>query len=185
MRLTTKGRYAVQAMADIAAARGDGPVSLPDIAERQGISAGYLEQLFAKLRRAGLVMSVRGVAGGYRLGRAAAAIRVSEIVGAVDEGIQTTACGGSPIGCRGAGARCLTHDLWDELGRQIDFFLSAVTLEDIIEKRVAGMAAVNAPSSFVTPNSPHPEERQSRVSKDKANWAPQDEGGKLNLGAAE
>ena len=73
MRLTTKGRYAVQAMADIAAAKGDGPVSLPDIAERQGISAGYLEQLFAKLRRAGLVMSVRGVAGGYRLGRAAAA----------------------------------------------------------------------------------------------------------------
>ncbi|MCB2112930.1 MAG: Rrf2 family transcriptional regulator [Parvularculaceae bacterium] len=148
MRLTTKGRYAVQAMADIAAEKGDAPVALPDIAQRQGISAGYLEQLFAKLRRAGLVMSVRGVAGGYRLARASGAICVSEIVDAVDEEIQTTACGGSPIGCQGSGERCLTHDLWDELGRQIDLFLSAVTLEDIIEKRVTGMAAVNAPQEF-------------------------------------
>ncbi|HNR76257.1 MAG TPA: Rrf2 family transcriptional regulator [Parvularculaceae bacterium] len=148
MRLTTKGRYAVQAMADIAAAKGDAPVALPEIAARQGISAGYLEQLFAKLRRAGLVMSVRGVSGGYRLARASRAIRVSEIVEAVDEEIQTTACGGKTIGCQGAGARCLTHDLWDELGRQIDLFLSAVTLEDIIEKRVTGMAAVNAPTNF-------------------------------------
>jgi Rrf2 family iron-sulfur cluster assembly transcriptional regulator len=151
MKLTTKGRYAVQAMADIAAAQLRGgeaapPVSLPDVAERQGISAGYLEQLFAKLRRAGLVDSVRGVAGGYRLARRADAIRVSEIVDAVDEEIQTTACGGSAAGCQGSGARCLTHDLWDELGRQIEIFLAAVTLEDIIEKRVVGMAAVNAPA---------------------------------------
>lgn len=150
MKLTTKGRYAVQAMADIAAAGKTSPVSLPDIAERQGISVGYLEQLFAKLRRAGLVDSVRGVAGGYRLARAADAICVSEIVDAVDEEIQTTACGGRSVGCQGAGtgagARCLTHDLWNELGRQIGIFLSAVTLEDVIEKRVAGMAAVNAPS---------------------------------------
>jgi len=145
MRLTTKGRYAVQAMADIAAEQGDAPVALPEIALRQGISAGYLEQLFAKLRRAGLVMSVRGVAGGYRLARASSDICVSEIVEAVDEEIQTTACGGREVGCQGSGARCLTHDLWDELGRQIDLFLSAVTLEDIIEKRVTGMAAVNAP----------------------------------------
>ena len=145
MKLTTKGRYAVQAMADIAAAGRDQLVSLPDVAARQGISAGYLEQLFAKLRRAGLVASVRGVAGGYRLARAAGSIRVSEIVDAADEAIQTTACGGSPVGCQGGGSRCLTHDLWEELGRQIELFLNVVTLEDVIEKRVAGVASVNAP----------------------------------------
>lgn len=155
MKLTTKGRYAVQAMADIAAAGKDHLVSLPDVASRQGISAGYLEQLFAKLRRADLVVSVRGVAGGYRLARPAGSIRVSEIVEAVDEEIQTTACGGKAVGCQGAGARCLTHDLWDELGRQIDLFLSAVTLEDIIEKRVAGMAAVNPPSRISSSSPVH------------------------------
>lgn len=152
MKLTTKGRYAVQAMADIAAAGRDQLVSLPDVAARQGISAGYLEQLFAKLRRAGLVMSVRGVSGGYRLARAACDIRVSEVVDAVDESIQTTACGGSPAGCQGAGERCLTHDLWEELGRQIELFLNAVTLEDIVEKRVAGMASVNAPMAALGRN---------------------------------
>ncbi len=145
MKLTTKGRYAVQAMADIAAARGAEPVSLPEIADRQGISAGYLEQLFAKLRRAGLVDSVRGVAGGYRLARPAGAIRIGEIVDAVDEEIHTTACHGAAAGCQGAGARCLTHDLWDELGRHIELFLSTVSLEDVIDKRVIGTAAVNAP----------------------------------------
>jgi Rrf2 family iron-sulfur cluster assembly transcriptional regulator len=158
MKLTTKGRYAVQAMADIAAnaTGGEGaalPVSLPDVAARQGISAGYLEQLFAKLRRAGLVASARGVAGGYRLARAADAIRVSEIIEAVDEEIATTACRGADAGCQGASlsgrARCLTHDLWDELGRQIELFLAAVTLEDVIKKRVVGMAAVNAPSELL------------------------------------
>ncbi len=154
MKLTTKGRYAVQAMADIAAHSSDTstgpPVSLPDVAMRQRISAGYLEQLFAKLRRAGLIDSVRGVAGGYRLAREARSIRVIEIVEAVDEEIQTTACGGKPVGCQGSGARCLTHDLWDELGRQIEIFLNAVTLEDVIERRVLGMAAVNAPSNAMT-----------------------------------
>lgn len=149
MKLTTKGRYAVQAMADIAAAGAvvgvDAIVSLPDVAQRQGISAGYLEQLFAKLRRAGLVISVRGVSGGYRLARRADEITVAQIVNAVDEEIQTTACGGKSAGCRGDGARCLTHDLWDELGRHIDLFLNAVTLDAIIEKRVSGVASVNAP----------------------------------------
>lgn len=146
MKLTTKGRYAVSALADIAATASDGPVSLSDIALRQGISLSYLEQLFAKLRRAGLVESVRGVSGGYALSAPASAIRVADIVAAVDEEIRTTACEpGSAIGCRGTSARCLTHDLWDELGRQIEIFLNAVTLEDITERRVAGMAAVNAP----------------------------------------
>ena len=185
MKLTTKGRYAVQAMADIAAAGRDQLVSLPDVAARQGISAGYLEQLFAKLRRAGLVESVRGVAGGYRLARGAGAIRISQIVDAVDEEIQTTACGGKSVGCQGSGARCLTHDLWDELGRQIELFLDAVTLDDVIEKRVAGMAAVNAPSSFETPLSLLPEQRRGRVSKGEGKGTPQDEDWKSNLGVAE
>lgn len=149
MKLTTKGRYAVQAMADIATFAGhdDAPVSLPDVAERQGLSAGYLEQLFAKLRRAGLVDSVRGVAGGYRLARGADAIKIAAIIEAVDEEIHTTACNGSAAGCQGSGARCLTHDLWEELGRQIELFLSTVTLDDVVEKRVVGMAAVNAPAT--------------------------------------
>ena len=146
MKLTTKGRYAVAALADIAAFGGDGPVALPDVALRQGISAGYLEQLFAKLRRAGLVASARGVAGGYLLARPAGDIRIAEIVAAVDEVIRTTGCApGSSVGCQGKSARCLTHDLWDELGRHIEIFLNAATLEDVIERRVLGMAAVNPP----------------------------------------
>ena len=147
MKLTTKGRYAVSALADIASIGADGPVALSDISLRQGISLSYLEQLFSKLRRAGLVTSARGVAGGYSLGAAAGEIRIAHIVAAVDEEIKTTACAqGSAIGCQGTTARCLTHDLWDELGRQIDIFLNAVTLEDIVEKRVLGMAAVNPPA---------------------------------------
>lgn len=146
MKLTTKGRYAVAAMADLAATSESGPVALSDVALRQGISHAYLEQLFAKLRRAGLVTSVRGVAGGYALAAAPGDIRIADIVGAVDETIKTTAClPGSKIGCQGTTVRCLTHDLWDELGRQIEIFLNAVTLEDVLEKRILGMAAVNAP----------------------------------------
>jgi Rrf2 family iron-sulfur cluster assembly transcriptional regulator len=151
VKLTTKGRYAVQAMADIAANGGAGEqasvVALPDIAARQAISALYLEQLFARLKRAGLVDSVRGVGGGYRLSRSAASIRIADIIEAVDEEIRTTACGGGRAGCRGDGARCLTHDLWDELGRQIGIFLNAVSLDDVTNKRVLGMAAVNPPAA--------------------------------------
>lgn len=146
MKLTTKGRYAVSAMADLAATGADGPVALGDIALRQGISLSYLEQLFAKLKRAGLVTGARGVGGGYALTAAPGEIRVADIVAAVDEEIKTTACSSrSALGCQGTTARCLTHDLWDELGRQIEIFLNAVTLDDIISKRVLGMAAVNAP----------------------------------------
>ncbi len=146
MKLTTKGRYAVSALADIAAFAKDAPISLSDIALRQGISLSYLEQLFVKLRRAELVTSQRGVGGGYELTRSAGDIRIAEIVDAVDEAIQTTACApGSAKGCQGTAARCLTHDLWDELGRQIGIFLNAVTLEDVIERRVFGMASVNMP----------------------------------------
>ena len=155
MKLTTKGRYAVSAMADIAAnspANDTGaPVPAPQIAERQGIPVNYLEQLFSKLRRAGLINSVRGVGGGYALSRPASEIRIADIIDAADETIKTTACEpGHREGCQGAiagahGGRCMTHDLWNELGRQIDLFLNSVTLEDVVERRVVGMAAVNPP----------------------------------------
>src|SRR5579871_605932 len=146
MRLSTKGRYAVMAMADLAGHSPDGnnqakPVALADIAERQEISLSYLEQLFAKLRRGGLVKSVRGPGGGYRLSRPAAELRISDIIVAVDEPIAATRCeSGSSKGCTATGARCVTHDLWEELGRQIHVFLSSVSLADVIEKRVLGRA---------------------------------------------
>src|SRR5471030_1333742 len=130
MRLSTKGRYAVMAMADLAghAPGADNqikPVALADIAERQDISLSYLEQLFAKLRRGGLVSSVRGPGGGYRLSRASADMRIADIIVAVDEPIAATRCKtGSSKGCAVGGARCLTHDLWEELGQQIHVFLS-------------------------------------------------------------
>lgn len=141
MKLTTKGRYAVMAMADMAACCEDAPICLGDIAERQGISLAYLEQLFAKLRREGLVSSIRGPGGGYRLGRAAEEIRVGDIIAAVQEPIATTRCTPeSAKSCTGSSARCITHDLWDELGRQIFVFLNSISLEDVVERRVLGLA---------------------------------------------
>jgi len=142
MRLSTKGRYAVMAMADLASHdEAAKPVSLADISRRQEISLSYLEQLFAKLRRGGLVKSVRGPGGGYRLSRPAAELRISDIIVAVDEPIAATRCeSGSSKGCTATGARCVTHDLWEELGRQIHVFLSSVSLADVIEKRVLGRA---------------------------------------------
>jgi Rrf2 family iron-sulfur cluster assembly transcriptional regulator len=126
------------AMADLATHEaGMRPVSLADIAERQEISLSYLEQLFAKLRRNGLVGSVRGPGGGYRLSRPAAELRVSDIIMAVDEPIEATRCKlGSAKGCTNIGGRCITHDLWEELGHQIHRFLSGVTLADVVEKKV-------------------------------------------------
>ena len=142
MRLSTKGRYAVMAMADLAQHEAaNKPVSLADIAQRQEISLSYLEQLFAKLRRGGLVKSVRGPGGGYRLSRPASELRIADVIVAVDEPIAATRCKpGSAKGCTGQGARCVTHDLWEELGRQIQIFLSAVTLDDVVNKRVLGMS---------------------------------------------
>ncbi len=146
MRLSTKGRYAVMAMADLAGhAPGANneikPVALADIAERQDISLSYLEQLFAKLRRGGLVTSVRGPGGGYRLSRSSADLRIADIIVAVDEPIAATRCKtGSAKGCTKTGARCVTHDLWEELGQQIHVFLSSVSLADVVEKRVLGRA---------------------------------------------
>jgi Rrf2 family iron-sulfur cluster assembly transcriptional regulator len=127
------------AMTDLAANSHGSPVALADIATRQEISLSYLEQLFGKLRKGGLVKSVRGPGGGYRLARGAAQTRIADIILAVDEPIQTTRCmPGSPAGCHNNKSRCLTHDLWEELGQQIYLYLSSVTLVDVIERRVLG-----------------------------------------------
>lgn len=139
MKLSTKGRYAVMAMVDLATHSKGKPVALADIAERQEISLSYLEQLFGKLRKGGLVRSVRGPGGGYLLARGGADTRVSDIILAVDEPIKATRCTpGSPAGCTSSKGRCLTHDLWEELGNQIYLYLSSVSLEDVVEKRVLG-----------------------------------------------
>ena len=139
MKLSTKGRYAVMAMSDLAAHSQGKPVALADIAERQEISLSYLEQLFGKLRKGGLVRSVRGPGGGYCLSRGAAQTRIADIVLAVDEPIQTTRCTpGSPAGCHLKQGRCLTHNLWEELGNQIYLFLSSVTLSDVVDRRILG-----------------------------------------------
>jgi len=120
------------AMADLAKRGGQKAVTLGEIAARQDISLPYLEQLFARLRRRGLVKSVRGPGGGYRLAHSAAELRVSDIVTAVDEPLEAVRCGGGPVGCMPGGEKCLTHDLWDELGRQIHDYLASVSLDDVV-----------------------------------------------------
>lgn len=141
MKLSTKGRYAVMAMVDLARHSGGKPVALGEIAARQEISLSYLEQLFGRLRRGGLVKSVRGPGGGYLLAREMDDTRISDIILAVDEPIKATRCkNDSPLGCHSNRSRCLTHDLWAELGNQIHLFLSAVSLADVCEKRVLGAA---------------------------------------------
>ena len=143
MKLSTKGRYAVMAMVDLASRSLGRPVALADIAQRQEISLSYLEQLFAKLRKGGLVRSVRGPGGGYLLSHPTEATRVSDIILAVDEPIRATRCmPGSPMGCTGDNGRCMTHDLWEELGNHIHLFLSSVSLADVCEMRVLGMSGV-------------------------------------------
>ena len=139
MKLSTKGRYAVMAMVDIAAHTEGKPIALADVAERQEISLSYLEQLFGKLRRGGLVKSVRGPGGGYLLAFAASDTRISDIILSVDEPIKTSRCTpGSPSGCKSNKSRCLTHDLWEELGNKIHLYLNSVSLADVIEDRVLG-----------------------------------------------
>ncbi len=132
MRLTTKGRYAVTAMLDVALHADDGPTSLADIAHRQGISQPYLEQLFGRLKRAGLVESVRGPGGGYRLSRDPRTVSVADMVGAVGEGVDATRCGGT--GDCQDGEVCLTHELWADLSMQIHLFLSRVTLASLVRR---------------------------------------------------
>ena len=140
MKLSTKGRYAVMAMVDLARQDGSGPVALSDIAERQDISLSYLEQLFGKLRKGAQVKSVRGPGGGYLLARHPSEMRISDIILAVDEPIKATRCTpGSPEGCRTDRSRCLTHDLWEELGNQVFSFLNSVSLDDVIGNRLLGI----------------------------------------------
>lgn len=133
MKLTTKGRYAVTAMLDLALHAKPGPVPLGDISARQEISLSYLEQLFAKLRKRGLVVSTRGPGGGYGVARELSEIAVGEIINAVDESVDATHCGGKQ-NCHNHG-RCLTHDLWAGLSEQITVFLNGVTLQDLIDSQ--------------------------------------------------
>lgn len=133
MRLTTKGRYAVTAMLDLAIHCQDGPITLFDISQRQGISLSYLEQLFSRLRKRKLVDSARGPGGGYRLSRNADAISVAEVVAAVDETVDATRCKGLK-NCNDTDV-CLTHQLWSDLSNQIRDFLHSITLAQVIEKR--------------------------------------------------
>ena len=132
MRLTTKGRYAVTAMLDLALHAERGPISLADISKRQDISLSYLEQLFSRLRQAGLVSSVRGPGGGYRLARPSAEICVAQIIDAVNESVDATSCGGNSD-CS-AGEQCLTHYLWTDLSHQIHNFLDGISLEDMVKR---------------------------------------------------
>ena len=136
MRLSTKGRYAVMAMTDLASRPGERATTLADIAENQQISKPYLEQLFSRLRRRGLVKSVRGPGGGYLLARPAGDLSVAEVVAAVDEPLRATRCAGVGLGCMRGGARCLTHDLWEETGRQIQDYLAHVSLADVVTGRL-------------------------------------------------
>ncbi len=133
MKLTTRGRYAVTAMLDLALHNHEGPISLADISTRQTISLSYLEQLFSRLRKNGLVESARGPGGGYLLGQPMTEISVSDVVGAVDEHVDATRCGGKH-NCQGD-LQCLTHDLWEELSEQIAKFLDSVSLADLVEKQ--------------------------------------------------
>ena len=130
MRLTTKGRFAVTAMVDLAMRQGRGPVTLAAISERQHISLSYLEQLFGKLRRAKLVSSVRGPGGGYNLAKPTVQITVADIISAVDEPIDATQCGGKE-NCNDD-RRCITHDLWATLNEKMNDYLNSVTLADVV-----------------------------------------------------
>ncbi len=141
MKLTSKGRYAVTAMIDIALNQDKGAITLSLISERQGISLSYLEQLFAKLKKAGLVSSARGPGGGYRLSRLASEISISEIIHAVDECVDARKCAGK-ANCQG-GDECLSHELWSELSETIDSFLKSITLQDVVNKKQTNVKEIN------------------------------------------
>lgn len=140
MRLTTKGRYAVTAMLDIALHACKNPVALADISVRQGISLSYLEQLFAKLRQSALVKSVRGPGGGYLLNKTVSEISIADIIDAVDESLDTTRC--REKGNCQDGETCLTHHLWLDLSHQIHHFLTDISLEDLMNKREVQITAL-------------------------------------------
>ena len=157
MRLTTKGRYAVTAMLDLAIHHDQGPVTLAEIANRQGISLSYLEQLFALLRRRSLVSSTRGPGGGYRLGKPGSEVSVADVIAAVDESVDATRCGGRE-NCQGE-ERCLTHDLWQDLSRQIYDFLNDIDLAMLVERRRVKEVANRQEQVVVTTPDAEPEAR--------------------------
>ena len=135
MKLTTKGRYAVMAMADLALFKGEGPISLTDISIRQNISLAYLEQIFIKLKQENLVKSVRGAKGGYVLDAPPEEIKISNIISAVDEEIKTLNCKKeSKRGCNNKSSKCITHNLWDQLDQHINSFFEKVKLQDLVKK---------------------------------------------------
>lgn len=147
MRLTTKGRFAVTAMIDLALRQNAGPVTLAAISQRQHISLSYLEQLFGKLRRNGLVESTRGPGGGYTLGRDSSSITIAEIITSVDEAMDATSCGGKENcggGTHGAGGRCMTHDLWSKLNARMSEFLGSVSLQDMVDEQLAKGVRIEA-----------------------------------------
>lgn len=144
MRLTTKGRYAVTAMLDLAINRDNGPTCLADISERQSISLSYLEQLFSRLRQSNLVQSVRGPGGGYILAHSSDQIFVSNIIDSVNETIDATNCGGR--GDCNSGDMCLTHHLWEGLSVQIHDFLSGISLADLVDRREISSAKAGNPT---------------------------------------
>lgn len=163
MRLTTKGRFAVTAMMDLALRGEEGPVALASVADRQSISLSYLEQLFGKLRRYKLVESVRGPGGGYCIARPLAQVSVAEIIRAVDEHLDATQCGGDE-NCHGA-EPCMTHELWSTLNSKMFEYLASVSLADLVDREKA-KAALRGESVLVDqrPLGPHPR----RLSRDKA-----------------
>lgn len=150
MKLSTKGRYAVTAMCDLARHGQGRPMSLADIADRQDISLSYLEQIFARLRQAGMVKSVRGPGGGYLPARGLESITVAEIMAAVGDGARVRASSNSdPESSTNGAERCPTHDLWEQLGNQIRWFLSRVSVEDVLQGRVPGAVGANRDPSAV------------------------------------
>ena len=149
MRVSTKGRYAVTAMVDLCRHGGERPLNLATIAARQEISLSYLEQLFSKLGRKGLVKSMRGPGGGFILAKPANQIFIADIVAAAEESLKTTNCSGDPnLGCKSDRSRCLTHNLWEELGVVIQNYLQSVTLADVSNGKLAATAACAAKKSY-------------------------------------
>ena len=137
MKLTTKGRYAVMAMADLALYKDNGPISLTDISLRQNISLAYLEQIFIKLKYRNLVKSIRGAKGGYVLEKSANEIKISNIISAVDEEVKTLNCKKeSKKGCNNKSTKCITHNLWDQLDQHINNFFEKVKLQDLVKRNL-------------------------------------------------
>jgi len=162
MRLTTKGRFAVTAMIDLALRQASGPVTLAAISQRQQISLSYLEQLFGKLRRNDLVESTRGPGGGYTLSRPAQQISVADIILSVDEPLDATQCGGKE-NCHGENNRCMTHDLWSTLNQHMVDFLASVNLQKLVDDQIAKGMQVEAKPLLRRAISPAPALKPPRV----------------------